>query len=140
MVTTTDSNLTVVSCLISHRPAFVIAMADTVAVGRPGFVDHRVSWGSPGRIASGPSAEHRPCHPEPEHTGLERDYLVPGGRWTEEMDEHHSVGRLGLGHVVRLDSDRRLVALVQPDGLAHPRPYVHSLPPSCVPSILFESP
>ena len=48
MVTTIDNNQLVVSCLISHRPAFVIAMADTVAVGRPGFVDHRVIWGSPG--------------------------------------------------------------------------------------------
>lgn len=56
------------------------------------------------------------------------------------MDERHSVGRLGLGHVVRLESDRRLVALVQPGRLAHPRPYVRSLRSSCVLSILFESP
>lgn len=79
MITTTNNNPPVVSCLINHRPVFVIAMADTVAVCRPGFVDHRVSWGRPGRIASGHPAEHRPCHPEPEHTGLERNFLVLDG-------------------------------------------------------------
>ena len=43
-----------------------------------------------------------------------------------------------LSYVIGLESDCRLVALVQPGGLVHPRPNVHSLSSSCVPSILFE--
>ena len=136
----TDSNRLAASCLTSHRPIVRAAIASTDAVDRLGLVDRKASLGIQGRIASGRSVEGRPCHLEPEHTGLGRDHLGLDIRWVGVMDEHHSVGKLGLARADRPEPGHRLVALVQLGVLAHPRPCVRSPPPSCVPSTPFGSP
>ena len=73
-------------------------------------------------------------------TGLVDDHPRLDSRWEEAKDDRRSADMADLELDVHREADHRPVGLAGLGVVAPRRPCGHSLPPSCVPSILFGSP
>lgn len=102
---------------------------------------HTVSWDSWDRRASGHSAVDTPWHRVAARIGPVGVHPWVDSRWEEVMVDRRSAGMVVLERVVHQGADHRLVEPAEQLDAGVPHlPCAHSPLPSCVPSILCESP